>query len=98
MSNCKHFWLEIASNKTGRPIKYKCIDCLTIWTVKQDADKLDSFTRKSYILDRINKNLKTAELIKKSNIGHREQMYINHLTNENNFLENLYIRVSKSIA
>ena len=78
----KHEFREIESDFKGRPVKYKCVACNMVYTVKKDIKATDYLDKKNNINNRIAENQQKIRLIEFRTVGGNERIHINHLQRE----------------
>ena len=80
---CKHIWKQIETDSLGRPIKYKCINCLVIYKIKKKITPNSYLNKRNSIFNRMKENTKKIGLITRNHIEFDERLHINHLAKEN---------------
>lgn len=81
---CKHFWMELESDNTGKPTKYRCVLCNLEYTVKPKINDYfkEYFDTINSLKNRIAENKQRIVFINQNPIGVSEKIHLEQLYNE----------------
>jgi len=84
---CKHFWFQIESDFFGKPVKYCCKYCGTIYEIKPEKiiqEYKEYFNGINSIKNRIVENTQKILLLElRKPLNQFDKLHVNHLQNEN---------------